>query len=131
MNKSEFIERRKTERFQTQGDIFIRPSFNRQRQKYWKLIDISKDGLAFRYVSKEREKWDRSHELDIIKRSISRETLYSVRKIPFKSVSDFEIVKEPVSNFEIRRCSIQFGKLTDFQISRLEAFIHNHTLAET
>ena len=125
MNKSEFIERRKTERFQTQGDIFIRPSFNRQRQKYWKLIDISKDGLAFRYVSKEREKWDRSHELDIIKRSISRETLYSVRKIPFKSVSDFGIVKEPVSNFEIRRCGIQFEKLTDYQISRLEAFIKN------
>jgi len=128
MNRSELIERRKNERFQAGRDTFVRSSSN--RQKYWKIIDISKCGLAFRYVSKGREKWDRSHELDIVKRSTSRETLFSVRKIPFKSVSDFKIVKEPVSHFEIRRCSIQFGKLTDYQISRLESFIQNHTLAE-
>ena len=128
MNRSEVIERRKNERFQAQENTFVRPSSNSQR--YWKIIDISKGGLAFRYVSKGREKWDRSHELDIVKRSTSRDTLYSVRKIPFENVSDFEIVQEPVSYFAVRRYSVQFGKITDYQISRLEAFIPSHTLAE-
>ena len=122
MSKPKLIERRKTERFQARGDIYIRPSSN--RQNYWKIIDISRGGLSFRYVSKGKKEWDGTDEVDIIKRSASRETLYSVRKIPFKSVSDFEIVKEPVSNFEIRRCGIQFEneKLTDYQISRLRTF---------
>jgi len=63
MNRSELIERRKNERFQAQGDTFVRPSSNRQR--YGKIIDISKCGLAFRYVSSGRVKWDRAMDPNV------------------------------------------------------------------
>ena len=58
-NKKEFAERRKHERFKIKNAAIavIRPlNVLGTTQKYCQIINISKDGLAFRYIDKTNKK---------------------------------------------------------------------------
>ena len=119
----EFIERRKNRRFRANEGTFASPRTN--AQKLWQIIDVSKGGLSFRYIP-HREDLKNSSELDIL----TRDTLFSLEKMPFRSVSDSEIADESTSNYPLRRHGVQFGVHTPSQISQLDYFIQNHTFCE-
>ena len=85
-------------------------------------IDISRGGLAFRYIAQEEE-LNRSSDLDIR----TRDTGFSLEKLPFKDISDSAITNEQ-SQFNLRRRSIQFGELTPYQASQLKYFIRSYTI---
>ena len=119
------LERRKHKRFQVPRDAFVGvgPYFN----KVGPITDMSIDGLAFRYIGSE-EPSNRSHKLDIF---LTDGDFY-LGKIPFETISDLEIVnKAPSSSITMRRSSVQFRKLTHYQISQLESFIQIHCEVET
>lgn len=124
MDKKEPTERREHKRFQVQSGAFAFP--RAYARKLWQIIDISRGGLAFRYVAPE-EMPQEPPVLDIL----TRDTRFTLRKIPFKIISDSEIADDPASShFTLRRRSVQFGQLTNQQILQLEYFIVNHTIGE-
>ena len=90
------------------------------------ILDISERGLALRYVADEAPSNRSSDDLTII----SAKPSFDLRKLPFRTVSDFEIAKVPFSSMAPRRLSLQFGELTQHQASRLEHFITTHTTGE-
>lgn len=124
MEREDRVERRKHKRFQAKNGTFA--ALKARGRKLWQILDISRGGLAFRYVTT-AEELEESPKLDIL----TSDTRFSVEEIPIRNISDSEIVKEySSSNLGLRRRSVQFGKLTDDQRSQLEYFIHNHTLGE-
>jgi hypothetical protein len=83
------------------------------------IIDISMGGLAFSYI--EREDWDGEsfdHGVLLGERDLR------IEDIPLKVISDCAI-NSGIS--VIRRCGVQFGKLTAKQMSQLEYFIWANT----
>jgi hypothetical protein len=122
------IERRKHKRFEAPSDavVFLRtsgPDFT----IVGKIIDISTCGLAFLYSAASMQK-DESRNLDIILAG----PRFSLGKVPFKTISDFEISMEcPVGFMAPRRRGVQFGDLTDNQKLELEYFIQSCTPNET
>ena len=91
------------------------------------IVDVSRGGLAFQYVAGEEEGSNGSFELVIL---VANNNFHS-DKVPFETISDFEIANEvPFSSITMRRRGVQFGKLTDKQISQLDYFIRNHAIGE-
>lgn len=90
-----------------------------------KIIDISAEGLSFIYLGP-RRKFEGSSKLNIFMAGLRKGI--SPAKLPFKVISDFEPPKKfPLSLLKIRKCSVQFGRLTNFQKTKLEYFINCHT----
>jgi hypothetical protein len=121
------VERRKDKRFQAEDGaaaVFRRPWPRSTR--LGQIIDISKGGLAFRYIAGEEQSHG-SSELEILWGDCS----VRLDKMPFGTISDFETATEvPLNSIEMRRSSVQFGELTSEQMSQLEYFIRNHTTGE-
>jgi hypothetical protein len=123
-NRKKIVERRKHKRFQVQEGAFavLTPHFYKRGQ----IIDISRGGLAFRYTNNELTP-NASSNLGISLADVG----FYLSKVPFKTISDFEIANEVAYSFTtIRRCGVEFGDLTLNQISQLEYFIWNHTIGE-
>ena len=115
------VERRKHKRFQVQDDAIavLRPSINKRGP----IIDISRGGLAFRYITG-KDSSGRSSKLDILLTDLR----FYVGHMPIRTVSDFEVTSDlPFRGIKRRRRSVQFGKLTQEQMSHLERFIRDHT----
>jgi hypothetical protein len=94
--------------------------------KVGQIVDISMSGLGFWYIASE-ERPNESPALEIV---LPRST-FRLDKIPFESISDFETANEDhLSSMTMRRSGVQFGELTRYQISRLNYFIQNYTIAE-
>ncbi len=122
-NNIESYERRKYDRFQAENGAFVAPQA--QKRRIWQILDISRGGLAFRYIPLGEEIME-SSELEIL----TRDTRFSLEKIPYRSISECDIPEERISNYQLKRHSVRFGDLTDSQISKLEHFIQNHTASE-
>jgi len=116
-------ERRQHKRFQAQNGAYVSP--RAQDRKLWQILDISRGGLAFRYVDK-GEALERSSELGIL----TRDTIFSIEGVPFQTISDVEIPEETFLGYGLRRCGVQFGELADSQRSQLEYFIRKYTRNE-
>ena len=84
-------------------------------QRSGEIIDISMGGLAFSYV--EREDWD-GESFD--RGMLLGERDLRIEDLPLKVISDCAI-NSGIS--VIRRCGVQFGKLTPKQMAQLEYFI--------
>lgn len=81
------------------------------------LIDISKNGLAFRYVG--IEKWfDDPVELDIVYDD------FCLKNLMVHSVSDLQVSNGVI---QTRRHSVSFSQLTPSQKVQLEQFIERFT----
>ncbi len=120
-NPGEMLERRKHKRYQVQGDAIalLRPSVDKRGP----IIDISRGGLAFRYVTGE-DSSDQSSRLDILLPDLS----FHLAHMPIRTVSEFEVTSEsPFRGIKRRRRSVQFGRLTQEQMSQLGRFIRNHS----
>jgi hypothetical protein len=115
------LERRKHKRFQVQDDAIavLRPSVDKRGP----IIDISRGGLAFRYITG-NDSSARSSKLDILLPDLR----FYLGHMPIRTVSDFEVTSElPFRGIKSRRRSVQFGRLTQEQMSHLARFIQNHT----
>jgi hypothetical protein len=97
------------------------------------IIDISMGGVAFRYMNSRKPK-DESY-LDIF----LTEGDLSLGRVPFKTVSDFEIPNTilykivdpiPIGYKAMKRVSVQFGELTPDQKSQLEELTQKHSTGE-
>lgn len=123
-SRKKIVERRKHKRFKVQDGTFavLMPHF----YNWGQIIDISRNGLAFRYTGNALSQ-NLSSQLGISKANIG----FYLGGVPFKSISDFEIANKVANSFTtIRRCGVEFGELALNQISQLEYFIPNHTIGE-
>ena len=121
--KQGFDEHRRHRRFQVPGGVFV--GFGPRANKVGQMVDVSMGGLAYRYVGCE-ESADGSH-LDIF---VTDDDFY-MGAVPFRTVSDFQTVDRlAASPMTMRRCGVQFRKLSRKQNAQLEYFIQRHTLGE-
>lgn len=118
----EIVENRRYKRFQVPKSAFV--GFGPYDAKVGQIIDVGTGGLAFRYVGSEEPS---NGELNIF---LTERDFY-IGRIPFKTISDFEIGNQTSSaSVVVRRRGVQFGKLTHQQTSQLEYFIQNFTLGD-
>ncbi len=119
------VERRQHKRIQikSQADaVLFGPTFTKGVQ----IIDISKGGLAFRYVHGQKPS-NGLFELDILWDHIDLNLI----KLKVKTISDYQIPNEFLLDvIPLRRCGAQFAELTKDQISQLENFIENGSTGE-
>ena len=122
MTKKKSAERRKHNRIRVKSHAFVGvgPHFN----QVGPLTDISTGGLAFCYTA--RKKQPNGLSLDIF---LTDGDFY-LSYVPFKAVFDSEISNNIAGYTPIRRCRVQFGDLTEIQLSHLEHLIENHTTSE-
>ena len=119
-----FVERRKHKRFKTEPDgvaVLTPPWPHCSLVGY--ISDISKGGVGFRYYADEQPL-----KPPFLLHFLASGTFY-VLDIPFEPVWDFQMLNESPFIFAIRRCGVQFGEFTHEQISQVDSFIGNHTLA--
>ena len=119
------IEKRKFKRFKLKNLAFALLK-SVSYEELGEIIDISKGGLALQYLVGEKQIKE-FVELDII----FADNGFHIKKIPCKTISDFEITNEIYFSFlKMRRHSIKFGELDNHQTSELNYFIKQHTIAE-
>jgi hypothetical protein len=112
------VDQNKDKRFQVGGGAFVGvgPAFG----KVGLIEDIGMDGLTFRYAYSSNELEELY--LDIF---LANGNCY-LGKVPFKTVSDFETDYTPFGSLVMRRCRVQFRKLTLQQKADLRQFISDH-----
>lgn len=115
--KKNSFEKRKHKRLRVHEDAFVvlKPHY----EKLGHIIDISIDGLAFRYID-EKGTSGRSSVLDIF----FVDNRFHLEKVPFETILDLETD----SRMSYRRCSVRFGEMTDNQRSQLNDFIKDYTI---
>ena len=122
-SRQSFHEHRQHTRFQVPGGVFV--GFGPRANKVGQVVDVSMGGLAYRYVGSE-ESADGLH-LDIF---VAEHDFY-MGAVPFSTVRDFQIVDcLAASSMTMRRCGVQFKKLSRKQNAQLKYFIQHHTLGE-
>ena len=122
----QLVERRKHKRYMAPHGAFAVLAVECHFAKLGQIIDVSRGGLSFSYAG--TEEWiGESLELGIL----FAEQKFRLDNVPFKTVSDFEMVGEtPASDVVIRRRGVRFGGLTYEQKFELEQFIRRDTLGE-
>ena len=124
MNRIPGAERRKHKRFRVQTGAFaaLCPQFNIIGQ----IVDISTDGLAFRYVARE-ERSKESSKLSILLTDGS----FCFDKIPFEAIWDASMPHEfSLGDITLRQCGVQFGELTHSQKVDLQYFMGRYSIGE-
>jgi len=128
--KKEIAQRRNHERFKIKNGAIamIRPlNALGTTQKYCQIINISKDGLAFRYIDKNGE-LNEPFELDLlfIRDSICFTYL---KNVPFKIVwTSHDASKNPSSKLTTKLLGLQFGEMMPQQESQLDRFLKKCTI---
>ena len=125
-NRNEGSERRGHKRFRLQegGVAFLTPP-GPHSSTVGNIIDISMSGLSFLYIADEALP-NGTSELTVT----SPEDGFYLRKLPTRSISDFEIAKTPFGSMAPRRLCLKFGDLTQNQTSDLQCFIMTHATGE-
>jgi hypothetical protein len=117
-------DRRKFKRLKVATPAFVECSLD--SISTGQILDISKDGLSFRYMSK-GEKTKKVFQLRIYS---SRDD-FSIDNIPVKTVYDFTTpLAFTITKTMMRRRGVQFTALDPSQLSRLEHFIQSHAQQE-
>jgi len=104
------LERREYKRSQVQDDAIavLRPVVDKRGP----IIDISRGGLAFRYITAKNSP-DRSSKLDILLPDLS----FCLGFLPIRTVCDFEVTSQLAFGYTInRRRSVQFRELLTRQL---------------
>jgi hypothetical protein len=97
------------------------------RERIGQIIDISKSGLVFQYVSAEGVAGDEL-EIDILATSAGdNDRGFRVKGLPARKVADYEFTDESGTGLlTLRRCSVKFERLSPEQNSILESFIREN-----
>jgi len=124
MDGKGIANKRKHTRFRSQDLAFA--AFGAYSKEIGEIIDISMGGLAFLYIA-DGDQINESRELEIYLANNG----FHLKEVPFTTISDFELTSEfPTSFIIMKRCGVQFGELTQTQVSQLGYFIQNHTVGE-
>ena len=127
----EIVDHREHKRYRVPTNSYI--SLGSDDPIMGQIMDISMGGIAFRCMGSEKLP-DESY-LDIF---LTEDDL-CLSKVPFKTVSDYEIPNTvlcktadpiPSSCRTMRRSGLQFGELTSDQQAQLEHFIKDHTVGK-
>ena len=103
------LERRSRKRSPAKEDCLI--TLGDEPIKPWQVLDISEEGLSFRYIGGAEDTQSIS-QLDIL----TRDTAICIEKIPFQVISDLEMTGPDPGSCSFRRCGGRFGQLTPEQI---------------
>jgi hypothetical protein len=116
-------ERRKHKRFRVRDDVFVilKPSDT----GVGRLRNISMGGLRCDYVT-DRVSSIEATELDIF----TTNSDFGLYKIPCQTVWHRITYESPLTSTSRWECGVEFGDLTQAQISQLEHFIQNYTEGE-
>jgi hypothetical protein len=118
-------ERRKTVRFlpQTETYVALRPDFT----KLGRLIDISRGGLSFQYISSKVEGRGPT-QLDLF----TGNNGFYLPTLRCKIIYDIPLPEKSASAppLERRRCGLEFGEATEAQVAQLELYLANHVAGE-
>lgn len=124
------LEHRKQKRFKVKSGAFA--SFDPQDVRMGQILDISKNGIAFKYVSYETDNKE-ANDLSI---SIPDDG-FKIEKIHLKKVIDqnydSDLGDEEERAFEhtiFNRCSVEFGDLNMTQRAMIKYFIKNYTMQD-
>ncbi|MCB2181181.1 MAG: PilZ domain-containing protein [Desulfobulbaceae bacterium] len=121
-NQTRLEERRKHKRYQLSDDILV---FN--ETTFGQIINISKGGLAFRYLTNKEITQDMLLELGILNSSNG----FYLENIPCKTVTSTDSAPiHPTGSTIVRRNGVMFDNLTPEQIEKLETFLAENS-AET
>ncbi|MFO7761155.1 MAG: hypothetical protein R6V20_06050 [Desulfobia sp.] len=95
--------------------------------KIGKILDISRSGMSFTYLSTNGELSKPTRGIDLL----AEDEGIFVENLPFRSVSD-NMVKhsQPFRQITIRRHSIKFENLTEKKLTSIEAFIEKYSLGQ-
>jgi hypothetical protein len=115
------LERRSRKRFPAKEDCLI--ILRDEPIRPWQVLDISEEGLAFRYIGGAEDAQSIS-QLDIL----TRNTALCIEKIPFQVISDLEMTGPGPGSYSFRRCSGRFGQLTPEQIGQMGTLIKAYTI---
>jgi hypothetical protein len=124
-NKNQPAEQRKHERYLVPTGSFV--SLGNNGSILGQILDVSMGGLAFRYIG---ENSSNGSHLDMF----STEHHFHLRKVPFRSVTDFEIDNLLLCKIggrvhphcrTMRRGSVRFHKLSRKHKSQLKHFLEN------
>lgn len=123
------IERRKYHRFIAKNPTFVTLWTEQEKdfaEKDGQLLDISKGGIALRCTAKSEQPDDYS-QLEVFQPGYDG----NIDKIPFKIISNIEIISDSASSdLTLRRYGLQFKELTPRQMDQLDYFLLHHTLRE-
>ena len=116
-------EKRKYTRFRTldKGYAAIRGKFT----KVGKIIDISFNGLAFTYLTTDKQKEEVSH-VDIF----LVENEFHLAGVPCTIIYDVKGSNFCLNDVSSCRCGMKFGPLREEQQNKLEFFLNNHTTCQ-
>lgn len=116
-----FADRRKCKRYRVKDGAYTINS-----TKTGMIVDISMDGLSFRYV--DRKRWPSSSpELDIVLGDYD----FFLSRIPYEVVTDTITTHDiPDITFIVKRCGVKFGDLSNIQQMKLQKFIEYNTFEE-
>jgi len=121
MENKDFDQLRHHKRFPVEESTFA--LLRAKGSKLGRVIDISKDGLSFRYLSIGGQ-LKGALQLDLI----SPHHDFTVNNLPVKIISSLEVASEmPFRSITLWRVGAKFGKLTQKQKTKLEYFIQHHT----
>jgi len=110
-----FIERRKHERHQLSDDILV---FN--ETTFGQIINISKGGLAFRFLTSKDISQNPYFELGILNSSNG----FYLENIPCKTITSTDSAPiHPTGSTIVRRNGVQFGELNSEQLRKIEEFL--------
>ena len=121
------IERRAIVRLQPKQMTYVavRPDFN----QLGRLLNISINGLGFQYIAEGDPGGGTTFfDIDLF---INKSSFY-LQKIPCERIYDIAITTEQVfpKRLSIRRCGVQYDKLSDEQVDLLNYFLLNFTDAD-
>lgn len=120
------IPRRKKRRFGVCNFTYVKLCCEHDKD-IGQLLDISTEGLSFRYLSN-GEGTKTFSELSIL---LSNGDL-AVSSVPIKTTSDVDL--HPGASpcpINFRRAGVQFGFLTDIQKNELDRYLDTHILGKT
>ena len=118
----DLVEQRKHTRFRVMDGIYA--ALGSTGNKLGQIINVSRGGLAFRYIDI-GERPDRMLELEIS----PKDNGFGIRDVLFQTIFDSEASSDfPFASTPMRRRGGRFITLTREQISDLEYFIQNYTV---
>jgi PilZ domain len=123
MPRKQRTDQRKYKRLRAQDGAFV--DLKTSPIKIGKIVDISRGGLAFRYLQV-GQRLREAFELDMY----SRHNDFRMEKVPVKTIWDRQTAGELSFSARTRLRGVQFGKLTQNQFSELERFLLLNTVTE-
>lgn len=114
-----FLERRKYKRYRLSDDILV---FN--ENTFGQIINISKGGLAFRFLTNKDVVQDNEFELGILNSSNG----FYLENICCKTITSTDSAPiHPTGSTIVRRNGVEFYNLSPEQQEQLEEFLKNNT----